>query len=165
LLERCITRGSAGTPLPTLYNNNIRITQAPGHVAIVHEMVHDTRIVPLDGSAFTNVRSYMGESRGRFEGDTLVVETRNFNGKAPFRGAGANLRVVERYTRTAEDKIEFEVTFEDATHWTQPWTARYSMRPAEGELYEYACHEGNYGLRNILENARDAERSGAETRR
>jgi hypothetical protein len=165
LLERCITRGSAGTPLPTLYNNNIRITQAPGQVAIVHEMVHDTRVVQLDGSPFTNVRSYMGEARGRWEGDTLVVETRNFNGKAPFRGAGTNLRVVERYTRTAADRVEFEVTFEDATHWTQPWTARFSLRPGEGELYEYACHEGNYGLRNILENARDAERESAGDRR
>ena len=166
LLERCITRGSAGTPLPTLYNNNIRISQAPGIVAIVHEMVHDTRIVPLDDSPFSNVRSYMGESRGRWEGDTLVVETRNFNGHAPFRGAGPNLRVIERYTRSAADRIDFKVTFEDDTHWTQPWTAAYSMRPAEGELYEYACHEGNYGLRNILENARDEERkAAAEARR
>ena len=124
-------------------------------------MVHDTRIVQLDGSPFSNVRSYMGESRGRWEGDTLVVETRNFNGKAPYRGAGTNLRLVERYTRTAADKVDFKITFEDDTHWTQPWTAAYSMRPAEGELYEYACHEGNYGLRNILENARDEERKAA----
>jgi hypothetical protein len=165
LLERCIARGSAGAPLPTLYNNNIRIVQAPGYVAIVHEMVHDTRIVRLDDGPFTNVRSYMGESRGRWEGDSLVVETRSFNGKAPYRGAGANLRVVERYTRTAADKVEFRVTFEDDTQWVQPWTAAYSMRPAEGELYEYACHEGNYGLRNILENARDEERKAAAERR
>jgi hypothetical protein len=166
LLERCITRASAGAPLPTLYNNNIRIIQAPGYVAIVHEMVHDTRIVPLDGGPFGKVKSYMGESRGRWEGDTLVVETRNFNGKAPYRGAGANLRLTERYTRSAPDKVDFAVTFEDDTQWTQPWTAAYSMRPAEGELYEYACHEGNYGLRNILENARDEERNAAgEARR
>jgi hypothetical protein len=161
LLERCITRGAAGAPMPTLYNNNIRITQAPSSVAIVHEMVHETRIVPLDNSPFGNVRSYTGESRGHWEGDTLVVETRNFNGKAPFRGAGTNLTVIERYTRTAPDKVHFEVTFEDATQWTQPWTAAYTMNTAEGELYEYACHEGNYGLRNILENARDEERTGA----
>ena len=114
---------------------------------------------------FGNVRSYIGESRGRWEGDTLVVETRNFNGKAPYRGAGANLRVIERYTRTASDKVDFKVTFEDDTQWTQPWTAAYSMRPAEGELYEYACHEGNYGLRNILENARDEERKAAAATR
>jgi hypothetical protein len=161
LLERCITRSSAGAPLPTLYNNNIRIAQAPGYVAIVHEMVHETRLVPLDGSSFGNVRSYLGESRGHWEGDTLVVETRNFNGKAPYRGATTNLRVTERYTRVGADKIDFKVTFEDETQWTQPWTAAYSMRTGEGELYEYACHEGNYGLRNILENARDEERKAA----
>jgi len=161
LLERCITRASAGAPLPTLYNNNIRIAQAPDSVAIVNEMVHETRLVMLDGSPLSNVRSYLGESRGRWEGDTLVVETRNFNGKAPYRGAGSNLVVTERYTRVAPDKIDFKVTFQDDTQWTQPWTAAYSMRTAEGELYEYACHEGNYGLRNILENARDEERKAA----
>jgi hypothetical protein len=165
MLERCITRGAAGAPMPTLYNNNLRITQAPGFVAIVHEMVHETRLVPLDDSAYGNVRSYQGESRGRWEGDTLVVETRNFDGKAPYRGAGANLKVTERYTRVGPDKVDFNVTFEDATQWTQPWTAAYSLRAGEGELYEYACHEGNYGLRNILENARDEERKAAEAAR
>ena len=161
LLERCITRGAAGAPMPTLYNNNVRIAQGPDHVALVHEMVHETRIVPLDASPFGNVRTYMGESRGRWEGDTLVVETRNFNGLAPYRGAGENLTVVERYTRIAPDKVAFQVTFDDSTQWTQPWTAAYTMNTAEGELYEYACHEGNYGLRNILENARDEERKAA----
>jgi hypothetical protein len=164
MLERCITRGVAGALLPGLYNNNIRIVQAPGRVAIVHEMVHETRIVPLDGSPFGTLRGYMGESRGRFEGDTLVIETRNFNGRAPYRGAGANLRLTERYTRVGPDEIDFSITFEDETQWTQPWTAAYSMRTAEGELYEYACHEGNYGLRNILENARDEERAAARDR-
>jgi hypothetical protein len=161
LLERCITRASAGAPLPTLYNNNIRIAQAPGFVAIVHEMVHETRMVPLDDSPFGNVRSYLGESRGHWEGDTLVVETRNFNGKAPYRGAGTNLRLTERYTRVGEGQIDFKVTFVDESQWTQPFTAEYSMRTGEGELYEYACHEGNYGLRNILENARDEEKAAA----
>jgi len=165
LLERCITRGSAGAPLPTLYNNNIRITQAPGFAAIVNEMVHETRLVPIDGSSFNNVHSYNGDSRGHWEGDTLVVETRNFDGKAPYRGAGVNLRLTERYTRVAPGRIEYKVTFEDDTQWTQPWTAEYSMRTGEGELYEYACHEGNYGLRNILENARDEERKAAGARR
>ena len=163
LMERCITRGLPGAILPGLYNNNIRITQAPEYVAIVHEMVHETRVVPLDGSAFIGMRGYMGESRGRFEGDTLVVETRNFNGKAGFRGSsGENLRLTERYTRVAPDTIDFRLTIEDETQWTAPWTVAYLMRPAEGELYEYACHEGNYGLRNILENARAEERAAAE---
>ncbi len=165
LLERCITRGLPGAILPGLYNNNIRITQAPGVVAIVHEMVHETRIVPLDGTPFSGVRGYMGESRGRWEGDTLVVETRNFDGRASWRGAGENLRLVERYTRIAPDAIDFRLTIEDDTNWTRPWTIAYSMRPAEGELYEYACHEGNYALRHILENARAAERAAAEAAR
>jgi hypothetical protein len=162
LMERCITRGLPGALLPGLYNNNIRITQAPGVVAIVHEMVHETRIVPLDGSDFSGTGGYMGESRGHWEGDTLVVETRNFNGKIAFRGAGANLRLTERYTRVGPGTIDFRLTFEDETQWTQPWTVAYLMRTAEGELYEYACHEGNYGLRNILENARAEEKAAAE---
>jgi hypothetical protein len=165
MLERCITRGAGGAPMPTLYNNNVRITQAPGQVALVHEMVHETRVVPLDGSPFGNVRSYTGESRGHWEGDTLVIETRNFNGKAPFRGATTNLRVTERYTRTGPDTLGFQVTYEDATQWTQPWTAAFTLNTGEGELYEYACHEGNYGLRNILESARDEDRQAPGARR
>jgi hypothetical protein len=161
LYERCITRGLPSTILPTLYNNNIRIVQSPGYVAIVHEMIHETRVVPLDGTPFSGVRSYLGESRGHWDGDTLVIESRNFNGRAPFRGAGANLKLTERYRRVSADKIDFRMTFEDDTQWVQPWTVAYSIRPADGELYEYACHEGNYGLRNILENARDAERAAA----
>jgi hypothetical protein len=160
LYERCITRGLPATILPTLYNNNIRISQSPGYVAIVHEMIHETRVVPL-GGAFGRVRSYLGESRGHFEGDTLVVETRNFNGRAGYRGSGENLVLTERYTRVAPDKIDFRLTFDDATQWTQPWTVEYFMRANGEELYEYACHEGNYGLRNILQEARDAEHAAA----
>ncbi|MEO8465065.1 MAG: hypothetical protein ABI640_06960 [Gammaproteobacteria bacterium] len=161
LYERCITRGLPSTILPTLYNNNIRIVQAPGYVAIVHEMIHETRVVPLDGAPFSRVRSYLGESRGHWEGETLVIESHNFNGKATFRGAGANLKLTERYQRTSADKIEFRMTFDDDAQWVKPWTVAYSIHPAEGELYEYACHEGNYGLHNILENARDADRAAA----
>jgi hypothetical protein len=160
LYERCITRGLPATILPTLYNNNIRIAQSPGYVAIVHEMIHEPRVVPLGGS-FGHVRSYLGESRGHWEGDTLVIETRNFNGKAGFRGAGENLVLTERYTKVAPDKIDFRLTFEDRTQWTQPWTVAYFMRTGEGDMYEYACHEGNYGLRNILQEARDADRAAA----
>jgi hypothetical protein len=165
LLERCITRGLPGAILPGLYNNNIRISQSPGYVAIVHEMVHETRVVPLDGSPYTGIAGYMGESRGHWEGDTLVVETRNFNGKAGFRGSSENLTMIERYTRVSPSKVDFQLTFDDGTQWTQPWTVAYSMHPAEGELYEYACHEGNYGLRNILENARDEEHAAAPAKR
>jgi hypothetical protein len=165
LYERCITRGLPATILPTLYNNNIQIQQSPGYVAIVHEMIHETRVVPLGGS-FGHVRSYLGESRGHFEGDTLVIETRNFNGKAGFRGSsGENLVLTERYTKVAADKIDFRLTFNDPTQWTQPWTVGYFMRTGEGDMYEYACHEGNYGLRNILQEARDAEREAAVPKR
>ena len=161
LYERCITRGLPATILPTLYNNNIQIQQSPGYVAIVHEMIHETRVVRLGGS-FGQVRSYLGESRGHFEGDTLVIETRNFNGKAGFRGSGENLVLTERYTKVAPDKIDFRLTFNDPTQWTQPWTVAYFMRTGEGDMYEYACHEGNYGLRNILQEARDGDRAAAE---
>ena len=160
LYERCITRGLASTILPTLYNNNIRISQSPGYVAITHEMIHETRVVPLGGQ-FGHVKSYLGESRGHWEGDTLVVESRNFNGKAGYRGSDENLVLTERYTRVAPDKIDFRLTFDDRTEWTQPWTVAYFMRSGEGEMYEYACHEGNYGMRNTLQEARDAERAAA----
>jgi hypothetical protein len=152
MLERCITRGMPGAILPGLYNNNILITQAPGVVAITHEMVHETRIVPLDGRDYVGLPTYMGESRGRWDGDTLVVETRHFNGEAGYRGAGENMRLTERYTLVGPETIAFELTVEDETTWTGPWTAAFSMRPTDGGFYEYACHEGNYGLRNILEN-------------
>jgi hypothetical protein len=163
LLERCITRGMPGAILPGLYNNNIQIVQAPDHVAIVHEMVHETRIVPLGDGEFSGIRGYMGESRGHWEGDTLVVETTNFNDEISYRGASENLRLTERYTLVAPDRIDFRMTVEDDTVWEQPWTVAYLMRPTEGGgMYEYACHEGNYGLRNILENI-IAERDAGES--
>jgi hypothetical protein len=124
-------------------------------------MIHETRIVPLDGSDFSGLRGWIGESRGHWEGDTLVVETRNFNDQVSYQGAGENMVVTERFTRAAPDRIAFSMTIEDETVWTRPWTVEYSMRPTDGDLYEYACHEGNYGLANILENARDEERAEA----
>ena len=163
LYERCITRGFPQAILPTLYNNNIQIVQAPGQVAIVHEMIHETRVIPLDGSDFTGIRSYMGESRGHWEGDTLVVETRNFNDAVSYRGSGPDLVLTERYTLAGPDTIEFRMTLEDDEAWTEPWTVAYQMHPTDGYLYEYACHEGNRGLQNILENiydAADSARSG-----
>jgi hypothetical protein len=159
LLERCISRGLPGALLPGLYNNNILISQSPGYVAITHEMVHETRVVPLDGRPLTGLRGYMGESRGHWEGDTLVIETTNFNESGGYRGATENLKMIERYTLVASDRIDFRLTFEDETTWVRPWTAAYSMRPTEGGFYEYACHEGNYGLRNILENIMLEERA------
>jgi hypothetical protein len=161
LMERCITQGFPRAIMPTLYNNNIEIVQSPGYVAIVHEMIHETRVVPLDGSDFTGLRNYMGESRGHWEGDTLVVETRNFNDQVSYQGSGQNLHITERYTRVAPDRIAFSMTFDDDTQWVRPWTVAYSMRPTDGQLFEYACHEGNYGLQNILQYARDEEAAAA----
>jgi len=152
LLQRCISQGFPRSIMPTLYNNNIKITQSPGYVAITHEMVHETRVVPLDGREFTGLGGYMGESRGHWEGDTLVVETRHLNDSVGYGGADENLKVTERYTLISPDRIDFRMTFEDETVWTQPWTVAYLMRPTEGGFYEYACHEGNRGLYNILEN-------------
>jgi hypothetical protein len=165
LLERCITWGLPTASLPGLYNNNIQIVQSPDHVVIVHEMVHDARVIPLDGRprVTDRMRQYLGESRARFEGDTLVVETTNFGNKTSYRGANTNLKLVERYTRVDADTVDLRLTVEDPTVWTRPWTAALTLRPSEGDLVEYACHEGNYGLRNILEVARDEEKAAAES--
>jgi hypothetical protein len=163
-LERCITWGLPTAILPGLYNNNIEIVQGPGIVAITHEMVHDTRVIPIDGRAHLSpsIRNWMGDSRGRWEGDTLVVETTNFSPKLPYRGATPNMKLTERFRRVDKDTIDFKITVEDPTTWTAPWTVQLMMRPSEGPLVEYACHEGNYGLRNILEVARDEEKAAAE---
>jgi len=162
-LERCITWGLPTAILPGLYNNNIRIVQTPTSVAIVHEMVHDARIIPLDRQEplSGDIRRWLGDSRGRWEGDTLVVETTNFSDKTSFRGSTPNLKLIERFTRIDDESLGFELTVEDPETWVAPWTAAFLMRPSEGELYEYACHESNYGLRNILEVARDEEKSAA----
>jgi hypothetical protein len=165
LLERCITWGIPTASLPGLYNNNIQIVQSPDSVVIVHEMVHDARVIPLDGRARVTSgleqRHYLGESRGWWEGDTLVVETTNFGWRTSYRGANVNLKLTERYRRVNADRVELRLTVEDPTVWTKPWTVRLAMRPSEGPLVEYACHEGNYGLRNILEVARDEEKAAA----
>jgi hypothetical protein len=166
LLERCITWGIPTASLPGLYNNNIQIVQSPDTVVIVHEMVHDARVIPLDGRPRVTgkgdtARNYLGESRGWFEGDTLVVETTNFGTKTNYRGANVNLKLTERYRRVNANRVELLLTVEDPTVWTRPWTVKLGMRPSEGDLIEYACHEGNYGLRNILEVARDEDKAAA----
>ena len=168
LLERCITWGIPTASLPGLYNNNIQIVQSPDAVVIVHEMVHDARVIPLDGRPRVTgkgdtARNYLGESRGWFEGDTLVVETKNFGTKTNYRGANVNLTLTERYRRVNASRVELLLTVDDPTVWTKPWTVKLGMRPSEGDLIEYACHEGNYGLRNILEVARDEEKAAAAT--
>ena len=159
LWERCITRGLPEGMLPAGYNNNVQFVQTPGYVVIVSEMIHDARIVPIDGRphAPAAIRSWLGDSRGRWEGNSLVVETTNFSPKTNFRGAGENLRLVERFTRIDHDTIEYRFTVEDPGTWTRPWTVTYPLVKSDGRIYEYACHEANYGLQNILKNARAAE--------
>ena len=131
---------------------------------ILVEMLHDARIVPLDGRPplSGNIRQWMGSSRGHWEGDTLVVETANFNGKVGFRGSGEKLRVVERFTRVADDVIVYRFTVDDPTTWTRPWTAEIPMKKTVGPIFEFACHEGNYSLVNALSGARAEEKRAAE---
>ena len=170
LWDRCITRTLPNVIFPTLYNNNIRIVQSPGYVAITHEMIHDTRVVPLDGRAPLSpaVRQYLGDSRGRWEGSTLVVEVTNFTGKTAYRGTSDRLRLIEKYTRVAPDRMRYEVTIDDPRTFVRPWTAALNLT-AQSEIFEYACHEGNYAMKHILSGARAddaaARAAGAPTRR
>jgi hypothetical protein len=158
---RCIVHGG-GFPdamFPAVYNANMRILQSQGFVAITYELIHDTRIIPIDASPRRDrlsdkIRMYMGNARGRWEGMTLVVETTNL--QANTRGASPGLRLVERFTRTGRDSIQYQVTFHDPTTWTTPWTAALDLqaRPDDAGVYEYACHEGNYGLSYMLSTSR-----------
>jgi hypothetical protein len=157
LWVRCITRGLPMLPGP--YNNDFQIVQTPGYVVILHEMIHDARIIPLDGRTHvpSNIRQWMGDGRGHWEGETLVVDTTNFSEKSNFRGASANLHLIERFTRTGPDTISYEFTVDDPTTFTRTWKAEVPMNRAEGEIFEYACHEGNYALADILRGARAQE--------
>jgi len=164
LQERCITRGLPEVILPGPYNNNLQIVQAPGYVMLLTEMIHDARIVPMDGRPHNSpeVRQWMGDPRGRWDGDTLIVETVNFTDKTNFRGSGANLHLVERFTRVDADTIDYRFTVDDPTTWTRPWTVAYPIVKTEGPIYEFACHEANYGLMDILTGARWEEKAAAE---
>jgi hypothetical protein len=161
LWERCITRGHPEGMLPAGYNNNVQFVQTPGYVVIVSEMIHDARIVPIDGRPHAPgaIRPWLGDSRGRWDGNTLVIETRNFSPKTAFRGAGEHLRLTERFTRVDRDTIEYRFTVDDPTTWTRPWTVSFPLVRSDDRIYEYACHEANYGLLNILKNARAVEGS------
>ena len=162
LPDRCILWPTAGPPMvPSGYNNNYQIFQNRGYVAILIEMIHDVRIIPLDGRPHvpSNIRQWLGDSRGRWEGNTLVVDTTNFTGKTHFRGADENLHLVERFTRVDPDAILYRFTLEDPTAFATPWTAEAPLRKAPGPIYEYACHEGNYSLANVLTGARAQEKA------
>ena len=170
---RCIVHGG-GLPdamFPAVYNANLRIVQSPGLVAITYELIHDTRIIPLDSTTPPAlllppaIRMYMGAARGRWEGSTLVVETTNL--KVGTRGASSALRLIERFARTAQNHIDYRVTFVDPATWTAPWTAALDLaaRPDDAGVFEYACHEGNYGMANMLATSRLLERTGVEPAR
>ena len=167
LAERCVTRGAP--KLPGGYNNNFQIVQTPTHVAIMQEMIHETRIIPLDGRPHLApaLRGWLGDSRGRWEGDTLVVETTNYHESSAFnsyyccRGAAKNLRIVERYRRIDAHTIDHQFTVEDPTTFTRPFTIALPMTRIDGPIFEYACHEGNYGMEGILRGARAAEQEGS----
>ena len=159
--DRCILGFNAGPPMvPSAYNNNVQLLQTPDHVVILNEMVHNARIVPLDGRPHGAIPQWVGDSRAHWEEATLVVETRGFGDQVGFRGgATANLRVVERFTLVGPDTVRYEFTLEDPETWTRPWTAVVPMKRTPGPLFEYACHEGNYSMAGILGGARAEERA------
>ena len=167
LYDRCITRGLPGSMMPAIYGNSYEIVQGPGFVAIQYEMVNELRVIPLDGRPHVGsaIRNYMGDARGRFEGDTLVIETTNFTDKVPYRGSSPNLRLVERFTPRAPGVVEWSVTFDDPDTWTRPWTFAMNLTQTTERPFEYACHEGNYAMRNILGIARQEEAAGASSGR
>jgi hypothetical protein len=152
--------------MPAIYGNSYQIVQAPGYVVIRYEMIHEARIIPLDGSPHlpTSIRNYMGDARGRWDGDTLVVETTNIRDEIAYRGSNAaTLKLVERFTRTAPDKVRWSVTVDDPSTWTRPWTFSMPLTRDDNEqLVSYECHEGNYAMPNILSAARAEERAIAE---
>jgi hypothetical protein len=167
LYVRCITRGLPGSMMPAIYGNTYDITQGPGFVAIRYEMVHETRVIPLDGRPHlpSTLKSYMGDARGHWEGDTLVVETTNLLEQSAYGGASDRIKTTERFRPVSREAIEWSITFDDATTWARPWT--FGMRLSKdngGHLFEYACHEGNEGLRGILSAARAAEREAGSSK-
>jgi hypothetical protein len=169
---RCITRGALTIVEPSGYNNGVQIVQGPGYVAIQKEMIHETRVVALDGRPHlgSSLGLWSGDARGRWEGETLVIEMTNFDGRSPLFGASRNARLVERFTRLSPDQLEYRFTVEDPTIWTRPWTGRMTMSydPGQYELVEYACHEANYSMTNTLSAARaeeKAEQQGKDQRK
>ena len=172
--DRCLTRGLVGSIVPVIYGNGTQILQAPGVVVIRNEMIHEARVIPLDGSAHAGdgVHMWMGDSRGRFEGDTLVIETANFTDRTGLGGNGngaihsGKLTLVERLRRVDSDTLRYEFTVNDPETYTRPWTAAFDLDSKPGyEIYEYACHEGNLGLANMLSAARAEERAAATSKR
>jgi hypothetical protein len=161
LSERCILWGSEGPPmLAAGYNDDLQIVQGPGYVAVLQEMIHDVRIIPTDGRPHPDksIKQWFGDSRGHWEGDTLVVDTTNFSEKSAWRGATENLHVTERFTRKDAETLTYEFTVDDPATWTKPWSAQVTWVKSAGDrIFEYACQEGNYGMANILSGVRATE--------
>lgn len=163
--ERCILAFNAPPMFPRLYNNNVQLLQTPGYVAVYHEMVHDVRVVPLDNRPHIGprIQEWLGDSVGRWEGDTLIVETRNFRKEFTSRGFNAKpseaLHLVERFTRVGPDELRYQFTVTDPATWTKSWTAELPMNRTQDLIYEYACHEGNYSMTNALSGSRTAEKA------
>jgi hypothetical protein len=161
LADRCLLGFNSGPPMtPGAYNNNMQIVQAPGYVVIINEMVHNARIIPTDGRPHTKIRQWTGDARGHWEGDTLVVETINFRRETSLQGSTAETRLLERFTRIDDNTIRYEFLVTDPNSYIRPWSAMLPLTRIEGPLFEYACHEGNYALPNILAGARAKEKKG-----
>jgi len=161
LYDRCITRGLPGSMMPAIYGNQYQIVQAPGSVAILYEMIHETRLIPLDGRGpiSSGIALDMGDARGRWDGDTLVVTTKNFKERSVYRNANPEtLTLTERFTRISPTQVRWSVTVDDPSTWTRPWTFSLPLTADPNPLPLYECHEGNYGLKNILSAARAEER-------
>jgi hypothetical protein len=168
LPERCLILQGAGPPItPTAYNNNVQITQGVGYVALLIEMGHEARIIPTDGRPHLppDVRLWKGDSRGHWEGDTLVVETANFSNKNSFRGSSENMKLIERFRRADADTLIYQFTVEDPDTWARPWTVEIPVTKSQGRLFEYACHEGNYGMAGALAGARAEEKEAEQPRK
>jgi len=162
LQERCIVGLNAGPPMtPGAYNNNVQLLQTPGFVVILNEMVHSARIVPLDGRPHGTISQWKGDSRGHWDGNTLVVDTINFKRETNVAGTSANTHLVERFTRTGPSTLLYEFTVDDPVMWTKAWKAAVPMMKTDEPIYEYACHEGNYAMRSILAGARESEKTAA----
>jgi hypothetical protein len=161
--ERCLLGSNAGPPMtPGAYNNNFQLFQNRDFVVIVNEMIHEARIIPMDGRPHGQIPQWKGDSRGHWEGDTLVIDTINFKRETNLPGSDANMHLTERFTRTGPDTLIYEFTVNDPTTWTRPWTAQVPMAKNPEPMYEYACHEGNYALPGILAGARADEKRAAE---
>ena len=156
LYDRCITRGVPNAIYPAVYNANTRLVQGPGYVAISYEMIHETRVVPIDSRPPlpSHLRQYLGDARAHWEGDTLVIRTANFNGRTSYRGSSDKLVLTERFRRVDADTLRYEMTVVDPSTWARPWTAALNLKPQSDQMYEYACHEGNNAMRNMLSAAR-----------